>query len=176
MSAVQLLPKYTYDDYVQWEGKWEVIRGIPYAMAPAPVLKHQYLASNLTTEFNIALKKCKKCKVYQPIDYKISDETIIQPDVLIVCKEPKKKFLDFPPALVIEILSPATAMKDRHTKFDIYQQQKIPYYLIVSPEEEAIEVYELENEEYVLRKKEHAFSYTFVLESCEATVDFNEIW
>jgi hypothetical protein len=62
MSAIQLLPRYTYDDYVQWEGKWEIIYGIPYAMAPAPVPKHQYLASNLATEFTIALKKCKKCK------------------------------------------------------------------------------------------------------------------
>jgi len=176
MSSVQILPKYTYNDYVQWEGKWEVIRGIPYAMAPAPVPKHQYLANTIAVEFTIALKKCRKCKMFQPVDYKITDETIIQPDLFIVCKEIKKKFLDFPPALVIEILSPATALKDRHTKFEIYQQQKIRYYLIVSPEEETVEIYEMENEEYVLRKKEHAFTYTFSLEDCEATVDFNEIW
>ncbi|TKK66017.1 Uma2 family endonuclease [Ilyomonas limi] len=153
-----------------------MIYGIAYALAPAPVPKHQYVASNLATEFNIALKKCKKCKVYQPVDYKVTDETIVQPDLFITCKEIRKKYLDFPPALVVEILSPATALKDRHTKFDIYQQQRIRYYLIVSPEEETIEVYEIENEEYALRKKTHAFTYTFTLEDCEATVDFSEIW
>ncbi len=176
MPVVQLLPRYTYDDYVQWEGKWELIYGIPYAMGPAPVPKHQYIAGNIHYEFRAELKKCKKCKVYQPIDYKIAEDTILQPDILIVCHEIRKKFLNYPPALVVEILSPATALKDRHTKFDIYQQQSIPYYLIISPEDEIAEVYELENEEYVLRKKEHAFTYTFQLEECTATIDFNEIW
>ena len=176
MSAVQLLPKYTYDDYVQWEGKWEVIRGIPYAMCPAPIPKHQYLTTNIASEFRISLKKCRKCKVYQPLDYKVEDETIIQHDMLIVCDQIKKKFLDFAPTLVVEVTSPATEMKDRHTKYDIYQQQRIPYYLIVSPEKEIVKVYELNDNEYVLRKKEHSFSYTFSIEDCEATIDFKEIW
>ena len=35
MSAVVEL--YTYDDYVKWEGDWELIDGRPLAMAPAPV-------------------------------------------------------------------------------------------------------------------------------------------
>jgi Uma2 family endonuclease len=78
--------------------------------------------------------------------------------------------------LIVEILLSATALKDRHTKFDIYQQQRIPYYLIVSPQEEIVEVYEMEGEEYALRKKEHTFTYDFTLEDCEATIDFNEIW
>lgn len=26
------LPKYTYEDYKHWEGKWELIHDIPYAM------------------------------------------------------------------------------------------------------------------------------------------------
>ncbi len=34
------LPHYTYDEYVQWEGRWELIRGIPVAMVPMPVMKH----------------------------------------------------------------------------------------------------------------------------------------
>ena len=107
--AVKLLPHYIYDDYVQWEGRWELIEGVPYAMSPQPVPKHQRIAGNLFTEFRIALRKCKKCIVYQPIDYKLSDDTILQPDMLVVCKPIDKKFLDFPPSLVAEILSPATA-------------------------------------------------------------------
>ena len=35
---VEDLPHYTYDDYVQWEGRWELIKGIPFAMVPAPVM------------------------------------------------------------------------------------------------------------------------------------------
>ena len=176
MQASPFLPKYTYDDYVHWEGKWEVIYGIPYAMSPAAIPKHQYLATNIASEFRLSLKDCRKCKAYQPVDYKVADDTIVQPDVLIVCREIKKKFLDFAPALVVEILSAATALKDRHTKFDIYQQQKIPYYLIVSPEQETVEVYEIEHDEYILRKTDHAFEYVFSLEDCISTIDFNNIW
>lgn len=38
---IEDLPHYTYDDYAQWEGRWEIIEGVPYAMSPAPTIKHQ---------------------------------------------------------------------------------------------------------------------------------------
>jgi hypothetical protein len=40
-GAIKILPHYTYSDYEQWEGQWELIDGIPYAMSPLPVPKHQ---------------------------------------------------------------------------------------------------------------------------------------
>lgn len=175
-SAVKILPHYTYDDYVHWEGRWEVIEGVPYAMSPLPVPKHQRIAVNLTTEFKIALKKCKKCTVYQPIDYLIYDDTILQPDMLVVCKPIVKKFLDFAPSLVVEILSPSTALKDRHTKFHLYQSQHIPYFIIISPDNEEAEIFEIKDGEYTLIKNGHAFSYSFYFEDCKAEIDFNEIW
>ena len=125
---------------------------------------------------NFSLKGCKKCKAYQPIDYILADDTILQPDLLIVCKEITKKFLDFPPALVVEILSPATALKDRHTKFTLYEKQKIQYYIIVDPELNEAEVYVLNNEEYELKEKGKNFSFSFQFDECAATVDFSEIW
>ena len=30
--ANKILPYYTYDDWIEWEGKWELIEGIRYAM------------------------------------------------------------------------------------------------------------------------------------------------
>lgn len=153
---------------------WNTLCNEPCAYAQAPRYYRQYFS-----EFRIALNACKntsKCRAFLPLDYKITEDLIIQPDVLIVCDDIKKKFLDFAPALVVEVLSPSTAMKDRHTKFKIYQQQQIPYYLLVSPDEEIVEVYELENNVYVLRQKEHAFTFNFQLEGCEATIDFAEIW
>jgi hypothetical protein len=55
--AVRILPHYTYADYKHWEGNWELIEGIPYAISPAPLPKHQYIASNLTGELRNAVKK-----------------------------------------------------------------------------------------------------------------------
>ena len=175
-SAAQILPHYTYDEWVRWEGKWELIRGIPYAMSPAPQPKHQRIAGNLFTEFRLPLKACNKCTAYQPIDYRITDDTILQPDMLVVCGEITKQYLDFPPTLVVEVLSPATALKDRHTKYGIYQSQGIKYYIIISPEKEEVEIYELIESEYHLKQSGKNFVHEFFFPECMARVDFKEIW
>lgn len=177
MSALQILPHYSFEDWQQWEGKWEIIHGIPYAMSPAPVPKHQILANALGTEFGIALKKCKNCKVMQPVDYKIGNDIVVQPDILIVCKPISKSYLDFTPLLVAEILSPATALKDKHTKFQIYEQQKIKYYIIISPDKDETEVYANGEQGYALTGKGKSFTYNFLLEKdCSAEIDFKELW
>jgi Uma2 family endonuclease len=117
----KILPHYTYADYLLWKGQWELIDGIPYAMSPMPRPEHQRIAGNLHAELRSALKESKcDCTVYQPIDYKIEEDTVLNPDLLIVCKPITKQFLDFAPEVVVEILSPSTALKDRHTKYEIY--------------------------------------------------------
>lgn len=101
-NPVKILPSYTYEDYKIWEGKLEFIHGILYAISSKPMPKHQRIAGNLFAEFRNPLKNCKKCVVYEPIDYKISDDAIIQPDLLIVCKEiTNRNFVDFAPKLVV---------------------------------------------------------------------------
>ena len=175
-GSVKILPHYTYQDWEQWEGQWELIEGIPYAMSPLPVPKHQKIAMALGSEFTVALKTCRDCAAYQPIDYRIADDTILQPDMLVVCGEITKKYPDFAPALVVEILSPATVLKDRHSKYSIYESQGIPYYLIISPDIEEVEVYKLNNGAYSLEQKGKNFSYHFSLGSCPAMIDFKEIW
>ncbi|MFN2456586.1 MAG: Uma2 family endonuclease [Chitinophagaceae bacterium] len=176
-SAIKILPYYTYQDYCHWEGKWELIEGFPYAMSPAPIPKHQIVSLNLAAEFRAALKECSSCKTILPIDYKINEDTILQPDILVVCDKITKKFLDFPPALVVEILSPATAIKDRNTKYTIYESQQIPYYLIVDIDKEIIEVYQLTNGAYSLKETGNNFTYNFsLLHECVASIDFSQIW
>lgn len=172
-----MLPHYTYDDYVHWEGKWELIYGIPYAMSPSPLPKHQRIAASLVTEIGTVLKSCQgSCNVYHPVDYKVFDDTVLQPDILVVCEKIEKVFLDFPPALVVEILSPSTAMKDRHTKFPIYEGQGVKYFIIISPEKEIVEIYEIEDGEYELKSKGTDITYDFVLNDCRMAIDFSTIW
>ena len=108
---------------------------------------------------------------------KIADDVILQPDLLVICSKIQKPYLDFAPSLVAEILSPATALKDRHTKYQIYLSQSIPYYIIISPDTEKVEVFVPENENYQLTQKRHAFNFTFLFNNnCQADIDFNEIW
>ena len=172
----KILPHYTYADYLFWEGKWELIDGFPIARSPSPLPKHQRIAASLRSAFTVVLKNCKKCHAYEPVDYKIADDIILQPEILVVCEEITKKYLDFTPVLVVEILSPSTALRDRHTKFDIYEQQGVGYYLIVDPEKNVAEIYQLINNKYLLQDTKDD-SYNFIFDSdCNATVNFKEIW
>jgi len=175
--ADKIIPHYTYNDWVHWEGKWELIEGHPIAMGPTPVPAHQRVGVELITELTFALRKsnCKNCHVYEPLDYKIADDTILVPDILIICGEIKKKYLDFPPSLVVEILSPATALRDRHTKYELYQQKGVKYYLIVDVDKKTIEVYMLQDGKYSLQENNN--SYTFYLDDqCPITPDISTIF
>lgn len=179
-SALKILPHYTYEDYCQWEGRWELIEGIPFAMSPAPLPRHQWISSNVKFELKNGIKKsgCKNCRVYDFIDIKVAEDTIVQPDAVVVCEEITKPFLDFPASLVVEILSPSTALKDRNNKFHIYQSQKIPYYLIIDIDKNEIEIYHLkEDGKYQLEKIAIDVSYKFILDAdCSADVALNNIW
>lgn len=178
-SAAKILPYYTYDDWKHWQDRWELIHGVPYAMSPAPVPKHQRVSANIKFEFISELRKnaCNKCHVYDFIDYKVADDTIIQPDALIVCGEIEKPFLDFAPALVVEILSPSTALKDRNNKFEIYEQQKVKYYLIVDADKELVEIYTLDNnKKYAAQPFNAAQSFTFTFDDCSIDVVLHNIW
>jgi Uma2 family endonuclease len=178
-SAFRLLPHYTYEDYCRWEGQWELIDGIPYAMSPLPSVRHQDISGNLYLLFREALKLANcSCKAYLPIDYKVTEDTILQPDLLVTCADIKKrKFLDEPPQLVVEILSPSTALKDLNSKFFIYEQQKVLYYIVVDPEKERLEIHSLDGESYrsVYSARTGEFSFQ-IHENCTIRVVFDTIW
>ena len=174
--AEKYRPYYTYEDYCQWEGRWELIEGMPYAMSPAPVPAHQSASVLLSFEFVKALKSCKNCKLFQPLDWKLKEDTIVQPDLLIVCDKIEKKFLDFPPVLVVEILSPATASKDRGEKMELYHSQKVKYYLIVDPQFKKLEIYEFSQAQYE-PVSVNPETYQFTLhDNCTIDVDLLDIW
>ncbi len=178
MSVVRLLPYYTYEDYCHWQGRWELIDGIPFAMTPS-ISTNQWIEVNVLAELKRALKesKNKDCKAYAFIDLKIKEDTILQPDGSVICGETHKKFVDFPPALVVEILSEATALKDRITKFPIYEKFGIKYYLIVEPDKESVEIYSLKDSKYNLHEFSPENPFTFTLsDDCNIDVVVKNFW
>jgi Uma2 family endonuclease len=127
-------------------------------------------------EIGLSLKGCNKYVGYAPIDYWITNDTILQPDMLVVCGEITKMYLDFPPALVVEILSPTTAFNDRHTKYAIYESKGVKYYIIIAPHKEDVQIYELIDSEYKLIQSGKNIVHEFFFSECNARVDFKEIW
>ena len=53
-----------------------------------------------------------------------------------------------PPVLALEILSPSSILKDRNTKFNLYQAYGVRYYLIANIEKAEIEIFELKDNRY----------------------------
>ncbi|MCP5051298.1 MAG: Uma2 family endonuclease, partial [bacterium] len=80
------LPYYTVEDYLQWEGDWELIKGIPFAMAPSPKKKHQRISFYIAVQLDNLLSECNNdCVMYQAMDWQITEDTVVQPDVLVSC-------------------------------------------------------------------------------------------
>ena len=148
------LPSYTYADYKEWEGDWELIEGIPYAMAPSPNITHQELNSKIMYELMTKLKNCPKCKALPEIDWKIDEKTVLRPDSLVVCDLKKSSpYLTQTPSIIFEVLSISTSLKDRNLKSLIYAQNGVKYLILVEPVGMYGEVYKLDKDKYTLKGK-----------------------
>ena len=167
-------PKYTVSDYNLWEGQWELIDGIPYAMSPSPIFNHQWFANCISAEIIFAFrnqkKTCKDCKVVQDVDWIINESMVLKPDVAIVCHQ-KSKFITTVPVLVIETLSPSTALKDRHTKYEIYEEQGVKYYIIADAEAKTYQTHILVNGKY----EEQDIKEFTIHEGCTIALDIAQI-
>ena len=140
--APKYLPHYTLADYQQWEGDWELWSGIPVAMTPSPFGKHQALAARVIQLLRNELDAVgSTCEVLHEIDWVISDDTVIRPDVLIVGGGIPEQHVTEIPFLIVEVLSPSTAEKDRGAKFELYRQQGVAWYVILDPVQQTHEIY-----------------------------------
>lgn len=149
--TIEDYPHYTYKDYEKWEGDWELIRGIPYAMSPAPNRHHQRFGSQFVTAFSNTLKENSSncnCDVLYETDWIVSADTVVRPDVMVTCENLSADFITHPPSLILEILSPSTILKDRNTKFNLYQAYGVRYYLIADLEKKLAEIFQLNNNTY----------------------------
>ncbi|WP_446010048.1 Uma2 family endonuclease [Candidatus Electrothrix sp.] len=170
------LPQYTYEDYTNWEGRWELIQGIPYAMSPSPSYTHQRISQKIARLLDEALDDCASCQAVLPVDWKISDDTVVQPDNMVLCYQPQGSFLIKAPSLIFEILSPSTSSKDRITKFNLYEEEGVDYYCIVDPKTGTAKVYVLRDGRYVKLLDATDETVTFTLKGCVVDFDFSRIW
>ena len=158
MEPVQKNEYYTYSDYAKWDdgARYELIDGIAYMMSPSPNRFHQEIIGNLYLQFAQFLVG-KPCKVFlSPFDVRLNaaeeDDTVVQPDLLVICD--KSKLTDEgsvgAPDLVIEVLSPSTARNDKSIKFKKYQRYGVREYWIVDPASNTVHAYTLTDGKYVV--------------------------
>lgn len=152
--------RYSYADLLAWDDntRYELYDGVPVALA-SPSDVHQSILGELYLQLGNYLKG-KKCKAYlSPFDVRIFEEegdnpesinTVLQPDLMVVCDQSKvdRHGIHGAPDLVIEILSPATARYDKFVKFRLYQRAGVREYWLVDPSTRTVSVYSLEDGAY----------------------------
>jgi len=115
----------------------------------APNARHQEILVALTSQFYNYLQG-KPCKVYPaPFDVRLfyeedeSDDTVVQPDITVICDEKKRgaEGCRGAPDLVIEILSPSNTAIEMERKLKLYQDAGVREYWIVDPENNGVTVY-----------------------------------
>ncbi len=150
--------RYTYSDYLRWEGleRYQLINGKVFQI-PSPSVSHQALLMELSMQFANWLKG-KSCRVFAaPLDVRLfpkaddSDDTIVQPDLLVVCDKEKLKdgTVNGPPDLVAEIASPLSTYCEFFLKFHDYLEAGVKEYWVIDPEEKRILVHIYENGHYI---------------------------
>lgn len=147
MSAVpNYIPRYTVEDYAMWEGDWELWNGLAVSMSPSSFGLHQLILVNLAGELRTQIRG-QECHavVLAEIDWIVSPETVVRPDVIVLCGDVPEKHVESPPALVAEILSASTADRDRTFKRELYESQGVDVYLIVDPDNPSMIAYLRDN-------------------------------
>ncbi len=155
---LDLSKRYSYADYITWmdDVRRELFDGFIKLMTPSPSAKHQEISFNLSRLFGNYLFK-KHCKGFAaPSDVRFpknkdskSDKqvyTVLQPDLYIVCDLSKidTRGCFGAPDLIIEIVSAKNSKLDVKDKFAIYEENGVREYWIVSPNDETVNVFVLD--------------------------------
>ncbi|WP_294949358.1 Uma2 family endonuclease [Sulfurivirga sp.] len=137
--------RYTVADHARWEGDWELVEGHPVALSPAPVVAHQLINTRLMAQLTQSLERCEHCLAIAEAEWHVDDDTVFRPDGVVICYEPGR-YLDRPPVLAVEVVSPASVQMDLHYKFERYATEGVRFYLIAWPEERRIKLYRRNDE------------------------------
>ena len=138
--------KFTYQDYINTpdDKRYELIDE-ELILAPAPRRDHQRVQANLGSPIHHFVRSNALGVVYfAPRDVVFSDTYIVQPDLMFISNE--RMHIDTEaevwggPDLVVEILSPSTAARDRTVKRALYARHGVNEYWLVDTDARTIAV------------------------------------
>jgi Uma2 family endonuclease len=137
----------------------------------APNTEHQGSSMVLSAKlFNYF--EGKPCRPFAaPFDVRLfyeedeSDETVVQPDLVVVCDPEKlgKEGCRGAPDLAIEILSPSNTAIEMHRRLNLYRHAGVREYWVIDPEEKLVEAYHLNGDRY----DPHILRSCDTLKSCQ---------
>jgi Uma2 family endonuclease len=129
--------------------RYELIDGM-LIVTPAPGWHHQEMGFAAAIGLRAACPRDLRVLV-APFAVQTAFDSEVQPDILVtrfVDLTPKN--LPVAPLLVVETLSPSTALHDRNTKKAYYERMGVPSYWLLDPTDPgALTVFELQDGAYV---------------------------
>jgi Uma2 family endonuclease len=136
--GLDLARKYTYSDYITWTDdiRRELLDGFIHIMS-APRVIHGLITTNLTYLIKHYIRKAKKYRViHSPVDVVLSENTVVQPDVVVINSDVdiRGTVIYGVPEFLIEVVSPSSVKKDMLNKHDIYEKFGVKEYWVVVPE------------------------------------------
>lgn len=145
MSRIpEYTPRYTVEDYRLWEGDWELWNGAAVAMTPSPFGKHGNALARIASALISAIDEADcDASVLLEIDWIVSRDTVVRPDLTIVCGAPPEGHIESPPALAVEVFSESTRERDATVKRSLYEQQGVSWYLMIDPDKKQTNVFRL---------------------------------
>lgn len=136
----------------QDEPRYEIINGKTMMMSPSPAVSQNTVITNLSLIFGTYLKG-KKCRNFSDgVDVHLDEKNTVIPDAMIICNKSiiKHDGIYGAPDLIVEILSPATARRDKREKKLLYEEHGVKEYWIIDPVSKSIEVHLLKDKKYEL--------------------------
>jgi len=142
-NAEEIYDNFTYKDYKSWDDgfRYELIYGEAFMMS-APDERHHDLVTDIYTQLRNFLDG-RPCKPFiAPFDVRLypredeSDDTVVQPDVFVVCDKHKLadgKACKGAPDFVVEVASPGSKVLDLFSKKDLYCRSGVKEYWVVGP-------------------------------------------
>ena len=131
--------------------RYEFIGGRLY-MTPAPVTRHQRVVMRLCSALSRILVDSGRGESFCApllVEFPGTGDRV-QPDLLFISNERRaiigEKQVTGAPDLVVEILSPSTAHRDRGVKLDLYARHGVRQYWIVDPDEDSVDVWRFGDE------------------------------
>ncbi|MBK9746735.1 MAG: Uma2 family endonuclease [Chloroflexi bacterium] len=122
----------------------ELINGV-IIVSPTPFTTHQFVIANVYDLLK-SLKLGGRI-IFAPVELYLDEENVPQPDLIWIAQDRlsiiEPKHVRGASDLVLEVLSPSTAKRDKSEKFYLYEKYGVREYWIADPVAEYLEVWTL---------------------------------
>lgn len=132
--------------------RYEILEG-HLVSEPSPRTAHQRFAGKLFVVLYPYVASNRLGEVFiAPLDVILDDRSVVVPDLAFVSSDRMglvtERGIEGAPDLIVEVLSPGTARRDRVAKLRLYARHGVRHYWLADPEARIVEAFELVDASY----------------------------